>query len=308
MADPASTGEVSASLAVDLAEVSAANFRQLIASLAQSGVRRFDPVRFHVIEALASKALEQRTAVRSILEEKARIALVDYQTDLRQAQERCAAIVEDVLTQFPAAGEPVRSLFASGDFSAVKRLQARLSRDQQPKPDTPEGSALAMLTERIKQGSLAAARKNKDDSFSALLRQQEDAVLQSFADARAKGISATSATAHKQRSDDFAGSDGGDWASGSRSVQQFRESLAKRAYDKLATRAISEGPEAPGPLNPQALVIRTIAALRELSPDYLNRFISYADTLLWLEQAGEASRAAKNKAKNQNREKSKGKS
>ena len=304
MTDPATTGEVNASLAVDLSEVSAANFRQLIASLAQSGVRRFDPVRFHVIEALASKALEQRTAVRSILEEKARIALVDYQADFLQAQDRCAAIVEHVRAHFPDASEPVRSLFASGDFSAVKRLQARLRRNQQPKPDTREGSALAMLTEQIKRGSLAATRKNNDDSFGALLRQQEDAVLRSFSDARAKGINATSAAENEQPPTDFAGSDGGDRARGSGSVQQFREALAKRAYDKLATRAISEGPEAPGPLNPQALVIRTLAALRELSPDYLNRFVSYADTLLWLEQAGEVSRAAKDKSKNQNREKS----
>jgi hypothetical protein len=34
-----------------------------------------------------------------------------------------------------------------------------------------------------------------------------------------------------------------------------------------------------------------------LSPDYLSRFVAYADTLLWLEQAGEKSKLAGNKGK-----------
>jgi len=77
------------------------------------------------------------------------------------------------------------------------------------------------------------------------------------------------------------------------SVRQFRELLVKLDSEKLVTRAIKEGPAAPGPLNAQALVIRTLAALRDLSPDYLNRFVCYADTLLWLEQAGEKGKPAR---------------
>jgi hypothetical protein len=41
------------------------------------------------------------------------------------------------------------------------------------------------------------------------------------------------------------------------------------------------------------LVLRSLALMREASPDYLNRFISYADTLLCLEQAGQERAAAK---------------
>jgi hypothetical protein len=32
------------------------------------------------------------------------------------------------------------------------------------------------------------------------------------------------------------------------------------------------------------LVLRSLALMREISPDYLNRFMSYADTLLSLDQ------------------------
>jgi hypothetical protein len=38
-------------------------------------------------------------------------------------------------------------------------------------------------------------------------------------------------------------------------------------------------------------VLRTLALMRDLSPDYLRRFLSHADTLLWLEQAQSQTRA-----------------
>jgi hypothetical protein len=69
------------------------------------------------------------------------------------------------------------------------------------------------------------------------------------------------------------------------SVRLFRESLVKLSSDKLVSRIIKEAPENPGPLNPQMLVIRSLSTMRDLSPDYLNRFVAYVDTLQWLEQA-----------------------
>jgi len=65
--------------------------------------------------------------------------------------------------------------------------------------------------------------------------------------------------------------------------------------DKLVTRAIREGPKNAGPLNQQMLAIRSLTTMRKLSPQYLNRFISYIDTLFWLEQAGGASVSGANK-------------
>ena len=51
--------------------------------------------------------------------------------------------------------------------------------------------------------------------------------------------------------------------------------------------AIAQGPESPGPLNPQMLMIRSLTTLRDFSPAYSNRFVSYLDTLLWLDEVGE---------------------
>jgi hypothetical protein len=33
------------------------------------------------------------------------------------------------------------------------------------------------------------------------------------------------------------------------------------------------------------LAIRSLSTMQDISPAYLNRFISYVDTLFWLEQA-----------------------
>jgi hypothetical protein len=36
------------------------------------------------------------------------------------------------------------------------------------------------------------------------------------------------------------------------------------------------------------LVLRSLGIMRDVSPDYLNRFMNYVDTLLCLDQAGQA--------------------
>ena len=53
----------------------------------------------------------------------------------------------------------------------------------------------------------------------------------------------------------------------------------------MVSQALAEVPEAAGPLNPQRLATRSLAAMHDLSPHYLSRFVSYIDTLFWLEQA-----------------------
>jgi len=48
--------------------------------------------------------------------------------------------------------------------------------------------------------------------------------------------------------------------------------------------SLKRGPENAGPLNSHMLVLRSLATMRELSPEYLRRFLSHAETLLWLDQ------------------------
>lgn len=70
-----------------------------------------------------------------------------------------------------------------------------------------------------------------------------------------------------------------------KSVRLFRNTWARLGADKQVTQAIQQGPENAGPINSHRLVLRALALMRDISPDYLSRFVSYVDTLLWLDQA-----------------------
>lgn len=69
-----------------------------------------------------------------------------------------------------------------------------------------------------------------------------------------------------------------------KSVRGFREVWSKIAAIDHMDQAMVRAPENAGPLNPHMLVLRSLALMRQLSPDYLQRFLSHVDSLLWLDQ------------------------
>ncbi len=71
------------------------------------------------------------------------------------------------------------------------------------------------------------------------------------------------------------------------SARRFREAWSRIAAEDQVTQAVERGPANAGPLNSHMLVLRTLALLRDLSPDYLRRFLSQMETLQWLEQASQ---------------------
>ena len=78
------------------------------------------------------------------------------------------------------------------------------------------------------------------------------------------------------------------WRADSPQVQQFLQTLSKLRVQKQVAQAIAQGPQNAGPINSHMLVLRSLGLMRELSPDYLNRFMAYVDTLLCLEESGKA--------------------
>jgi hypothetical protein len=70
-----------------------------------------------------------------------------------------------------------------------------------------------------------------------------------------------------------------------KSLRYFRSSWSKLRVDQQLSQALAQAPKNAGPLNSHLLVLQSIKLMREISPEYLNRFVSYADTLLWLDQA-----------------------
>ena len=70
-----------------------------------------------------------------------------------------------------------------------------------------------------------------------------------------------------------------------KSVHQFRNTWSKLSAQKQVTQALGQAPKNAGPINSHMLVLRSLELMRNISPDYLNRFMSYADTLLCLDQS-----------------------
>lgn len=70
-----------------------------------------------------------------------------------------------------------------------------------------------------------------------------------------------------------------------KSVAYFRDTWSKLSTEQRLTQTLAQAPENAGPLNSQHLVLRALKVMHAYSPDYLQAFMSYADTLIWLEQA-----------------------
>ncbi|XKH01634.1 DUF2894 domain-containing protein [Marinobacter nauticus] len=71
-----------------------------------------------------------------------------------------------------------------------------------------------------------------------------------------------------------------------KSMARARADHGAETRQKRIRQAIEQTPEGAGPMNSHRLVSRAIAEMQRLSPEYLNRFVSYADTLMALEQLG----------------------
>ena len=69
-----------------------------------------------------------------------------------------------------------------------------------------------------------------------------------------------------------------------KALGQLRQTLGRARAEKLVRRAEQARTGDAGPLNPHNLVIRSLANMRDISPESLNRFVAYAETLLWLQQ------------------------
>jgi hypothetical protein len=73
-----------------------------------------------------------------------------------------------------------------------------------------------------------------------------------------------------------------------KALSQFRQSWARLDVTQQLQRSKRQAPKNAGPLNSQGLVLRALQQLQAISPDYLDRFVSQIEALMWLEQADTA--------------------
>ncbi|MET0256848.1 MAG: DUF2894 domain-containing protein [Luteibacter sp.] len=70
-------------------------------------------------------------------------------------------------------------------------------------------------------------------------------------------------------------------------LEDFRRLWSRVRAESQLRQSMAPVPEHAGPLNSAALVHRSIALMRELSPGYLQHFLAYVDDLSWLERIAE---------------------
>lgn len=248
----------------DVAEATGSSGNRLEA-LRAGGAGRFDPVRFTFVESMARRARECGEPLSRVLEARLQPELEALQADFTRAGEAAAALVTRTGERHPGSVEQLRLLLDRGDFRGVQRLAARLDR-------AAGRVRVPALVDRAAPGSpgASAGQEGIAGPVADSLWRQEQAALRTLA----------SAGASRQG---FQGRPGGEL----KSLHRLRVSQARHRADRLLTQAIREAPADCGPLNPQRLVIGTLSAMRELSPEYLGRLVSYVDTLFWLESAAE---------------------
>ena len=150
--------------------------------------------------------------------------------------------------------------------------------------DAHDGEARRMLDERIAR-LLAAYGEALDKRPDAIAPPEEASLARSaFADLidhlaqhappAGEGLAATGATPDLK------------------AVTYFRSTWSKLSADRRLTQSLAKVPDNAGPLNSHHLVHRALILMRELSPEYLNRFMSYVDSLLWIDQANGSMAAA----------------
>lgn len=67
-------------------------------------------------------------------------------------------------------------------------------------------------------------------------------------------------------------------------LDEFRKIWSGIRTESQVRQSLEHVPANAGPLNSGSLVHRSLTLMRELSPGYLQQFLSYVDTLSWMEQ------------------------
>jgi hypothetical protein len=206
----------------------------------------FDPAQFYFLESMLARANTSGMDIRRGLLHRTEIGLKRLAADFLSARSACAERLSQLETLRPDAAGTARSLFECGKLRAALR---EISRQQKPVPASRLPTAAA--SNHRSESAVGPAASLAD----AIAHQQQ----QLFPHVQADELLST---------------------------QRVRSQLLKQNAGSLIQQAQQQAPEDSGPLNPQRLALHSLVTMGELSPQYLQRFVSYIDTLSWLEEVG----------------------
>lgn len=234
--------------------------------------------------------------------------------EIQHAVQEDEADVLAALNTLATLGSAGAEHFDPVRFHYLKVLAGRVSAQ--------EGAAKAILTQRLSdelasyRQRFTTAQRVAQAIVKRVTAQHPDAadkLKQRFASGDFRGVQRLAATLDagdksaplagliryiEHHTPEHAGG-GREGSTGSRtelkSLRYFRNTWSKLSVDKQVAQAMDQAPENAGPLNSHHLVLRSLALMRDISPDYLNCFMSYVDTLLCLDQAVRDSKPAAKK-------------
>ena len=250
---------------------------QMINALILQGANRFDPIQFQFIVTMARKSAQQQASVKSILDNKIAQALADYQLRFETAKVEASALIASIEAQCSTSAQTAQHFFDENNFNAVKRIFANLKK-------ITHFTSVAELARALQQEDVSEAdhslKNINPDSlpfYEAMRKQEKDAFK--FHGNRAASFNSAFPNSFGEL----------------KAMRLFRSTWAKFSTDKRAAKTIESAPENAGPLNSARLIIQSLTTMRDISPEYLNRFMAFADTLLWLEQAGRSAESSEEK-------------
>lgn len=287
-------------------------------ALRERGAQHADPVRFRFIEALARRTEGQPEAVRRLLQAKLARALDEYLARYphghaaevsaaapHAASEAPAPSAAPTAAAAPAAPAATAAsaapaaLTASTAPSAAAAPAARPTRTANPTPAALAAAAAPAAPAASSASASPAASAAPGAAAAPAARAAPPAhttpaapaspaspgtgplgqLAQTLAQARALPVPAQPHRGPAPTPE-------------LQALAYFRHTWAKLAVHRSLNQSIAKTPKNAGPLNSHRLVLRSLEVMREVSPDYLNRFVGYVDALLVLDGMGNAAPAA----------------
>lgn len=209
-------------------------------------VDAYDPAQFCLLESLLARARASEAGIRNGLLAKVETRLQSLGADFLFTRNACADRLAQLEKLEPELTAAARAMFEQGEYRHALR---EISRQENP--------ILAPGTlDQPEPGGDKGLPLEPAASLAEAIQQQQQELFP------------------RSQSDEL------------RSAQRVREVLLKQNAGSLIQQARQKAPQESGPLNPQRLALHSLVTMGELSSQYLQRFVSYIDTLSWLEEAG----------------------
>jgi hypothetical protein len=211
---------------------------------------------------MATQAAKQSASIAKLVNTKTREAINSYSEDLAIARENAVVRLTANTEEGPHNSVLLQQLYDRCEYREIERITAR--------PFASNNVVLLKgLTAALAEENNVSRCDEAELPFHEMIAKQEEVAL-GLINESGESLTQSSSNSGLEL----------------KSTRRFRDSRAKARADQVVRRAIEECPEDAGPLNPQRLTIDSLAAMRELSPHYLIRFVEHIDTLLWLETLG----------------------